>query len=187
MKVLLLIGALVAFSACTSQDKSEDRKKELKKIIEKADNTANSYYEDRIGQECDLILYESSQALKKVFYTTVVDQRDGSLNLRLHSIDSNNSERISSFIKVEENEIGFLYIKLNNEGDEIYTASNLLTGSENLTYLELKLDNKINEVKASKKVTIFPTEELPEMSEKITEWFSLTNCEESTKKAIKGL
>jgi hypothetical protein len=188
MKVLILITALIAFSSCKTEDKSAESKKRINKSVENAKRTANSFYEDRVGQECDVTMSESNTVLAKIFYTTVVDKRDGSLNLKFYALNSVTPEKITvSGIKIEGKTIGFLYIKLTDEGDEFYSSSDLLRGDKNLTYLELELDNKINEIKANKKITILPTAEAPAMSETVTEWFTITNCEDSTKKAMKGL
>jgi len=89
-------------------------------------------------------------------------------------------------MSVDGKELGVLFLKLADLGDEIYSASKILAGTTNLTNMELSLDTKVNEIQVVQKVQILPTAD-SQGSQTTNEWFKVNNCVQSTKKALKGL
>lgn len=137
--------------------------------------------QEKTGKECDLILFEEEGPLKKVFYTTQMDEVNNYLILEVFSIVPESPENISYGVEVEGEEFGFPPIPLATQGDEVFSATTFLSVTDNgLLYLDIALDNKANELRARKRLTERPALDSGFL-ERRSNWFSIVNCAEATK------
>lgn len=179
---IFLLASITILSSCNTPDSEGKKQKDkIDKIVEDAERRSeeivNNLYKKKVGMECDLTTISGNQEPQKVFYITATDKRDDSLNIRLFTVDSSNPEKATRSINVNGTDIGFLYLKLNDLGDYIFTTSELISGKEGtITYADLRLDKKTGDVEGAKRVMTLPTEEITEMTENSEEWFSIRNC-----------
>lgn len=159
MKTILLLLAITGLASAKSQ--------------------MDSISSEMVGKECELILDGAEEPLKKIYYTTRHDEILNYLVLILYTVDLSDSSGITPGVTIEDQEFGFYpNFKMAPQGDEIYSASNFLTVTENgLVYLEIRLDEKTGDLKAFKKLTERPGPQSGLIDRK-SKWFDAINCVE---------